>query len=41
MERIALLGTLKMKAIDWDVFTKKAKLISLKYVWNYVEEVDK
>ena len=40
MKRIASLGALKMKAIDWDAFAKEAKPISSKYAWNYVEEAD-
>ena len=41
MKRIASLDTLKMKAINQNTFTKEVKSIFLKYVQNYIEEVDK
>ena len=34
-------GALKIKAIDWDAFTKEAKPATPKYAWDHTEEADK
>ena len=30
-----------MKAINWNAFAKKVKLVTLKYTWDYIEEANK